>query len=68
MTAPAIDTPLGIALREHRATCPACTDTRGCLEYLAITNRATAARRINEGRLNVAYSWLSIREAEAGVF
>lgn len=59
---PAIDTPLGRALREHRETCRECAPGHACREYIAITNRATAERQIYEGPLH-AHTWLSVREA-----
>jgi hypothetical protein len=57
---PAIDTPLGKALRAHRVAHQDCG--LGCREYLAITDRATAERRIYEGPVH-GHSWLSVREA-----
>lgn len=54
-------TPLGIALRAHRESHKDCR--RGCSEYLAIAVRATQTRVIQEGP-RMAYSWLSIREAQ----
>jgi hypothetical protein len=57
---PAIDTPLGKALRAHREEHQGCG--LGCPEYLAIANRATAARRIYEGPAH-PYTRLSVREA-----
>ena len=55
-----IETPLGKALRAHRDMHPGCD--RHCTEYLAITNRATEQRVIQEGPV-APHTWLSIREA-----
>ena len=60
MRTPAIETPLGRALRTHRDEHKGCD--RHCRAYLDITNRATASRRVYEGPRH-PYSWLSVREA-----
>lgn len=57
---PAIETPLGKALRAHRDMHPECD--RKCQEYFEITRRATAQRVIQEGPV-APHTWLSIREA-----
>lgn len=57
---PAIETPLGRALRAHRDEHLGCD--RDCTEYLAIANRATAQRVIQEGP-RWSHTRLSIREA-----
>lgn len=58
---PAIETELYRRLREHREQHPGCD--RHCTAYFDLARRATVARTITEGRLNVAHSWLSVREA-----
>lgn len=57
---PAIETELYRRLKQHREVDhPGC---QGCPEYFELSRRATEAKTIQEGRLNVAYSWLSVRE------
>lgn len=58
---PAIETPLGKALRAHREGHPSC---KGCPEYLDIANRATARRVVWTGP-TAAHNILSIRESAA---
>jgi hypothetical protein len=58
--APAIDTPLGRALRAHREKHEGCN---GCDVYLKLATVATEERAIQEGPV-APYRWLSIREAE----
>lgn len=58
---PAIETELSRRLRQHREQHPGCD--RHCAEYFDLARRATDARKITEGRINVAYAWLSVREA-----
>lgn len=67
-----IETALHKALRDHRESCLRCqadllaprfSQRESCPVYLDIARRATEARTIREGRLNVAHSWLSVREA-----
>lgn len=64
------ETELNRRLVAHRtehvhALCERChtrSCCRHCTVYFEIARRATVAKTITEGKLNIAYSWLSIRE------
>jgi hypothetical protein len=67
-----VETELSRRLENHRAEhvhplCDIC-HTRACCRhcrvYFDISRRATQAKTIQEGRLNIAHSWLSVREPQ----
>lgn len=65
-----IETELHRRLVRHRglphSECEACKAAgccQHCRPYFEISQRATKARLIEEGRINLAYTWMSVREA-----